>query len=137
MKPPSAGRTALRRAVRKFAYVCNHLLYERTVLVLAVMLCLAMAGVLWHLSRLSGRIAESMALESTSVYSDTVNEARALYTLDVVERLRPRGIQATHDYASASDRIPLPATFAIELSDRIGRKSDMRARLYSDHPFPW
>jgi adenylate cyclase len=65
---------------------------------------------------------------------DVVN---ALYTSQVVERVQSHGIVVTHDYASKSGAIPLPATFTIESGQRIGERSQtgMLFRLYSDYPF--
>jgi two-component system, sensor histidine kinase and response regulator len=114
------------------------LVRNRIVLVLTLIFCAATAATLWHLSRLSWRLVESSALQAASQYADSLRELRRLYTSDVTDRLRGHGIEVTHDYATKEGAIPLPATFTMELSERISQQSSgMLARLYSDFPFPW
>ena len=56
----------------------------------------------------------------------------------MADRVGAHGIEVTHDYANKEGAIPLPATFSMELSERISKQSTgMPARLYSDFPFPW
>jgi two-component system sensor histidine kinase/response regulator len=114
------------------------LVRNRIVLVLALIFCAATAATLWHLSRLSWRLVESSALQAASQYADSLKELRKLYTSEVTDRLVGHGIEVTHDYATKEGAIPLPATFSMELSERISQQSSgMHARLYSDFPFPW
>jgi signal transduction histidine kinase/ActR/RegA family two-component response regulator len=55
-----------------------------------------------------------------------------------VARLRPLGVEVTHDYASKEGAIPLPATLSLILGESIGEKgSPVQVRLFSDYPFPW
>ena len=97
------------------------------------------AGVLlWHFSQLSSELKEAAAIESAARYSEVLAEFRTLYTSEVVSRLRPHGIEVTHDYQSKEGAIPLPATLSMLLGERIGRKgSSVQVHLYSDYPFPW
>src|SRR5439155_9011694 len=92
---------------------------------------------LWHLSRLSEQLVKSTALESAAQQAEMLDVVNALYTSQVVERVQAHGIVVTHDYASRSGAIPLPATFTIESGQRIGERSQtgMLFRLYSDFPF--
>src|SRR5262245_25863326 len=114
------------------------LLHNHTVLVLTLIFCGLMAGALWHLSRLSMQLIQSSALQAASIYSDSLKELRKLYTTEVANRVEAHGIQVTHDYATRKGAIPLPATFSMELSERISKQSNgMQSRLYSDYPFPW
>ena len=56
----------------------------------------------------------------------------------MADRVAGHGISVTHDYATKEGAIPLPATFSMELSERISKQSTgLQARLYSDFPFPW
>lgn len=65
------------------------------------------AGVLlWHFSRLPSELREAAAIESAARYSEVLAEFRTIYTSEVVSRLRPQGIEVTHDYRSGS--VPLP-----------------------------
>ncbi|HWC05596.1 MAG TPA: ATP-binding protein [Methylomirabilota bacterium] len=115
------------------------LLRRRTVLVLTVMFCAGAAAILWHLSRLTSTLVESAALQGASVHAESLQAVRALYTSEVVERLRARaGVRVTHDYLSQEGAVPLPVTLSIALGRRLGEKgSGMQVRLYSDYPFPW
>ena len=54
----------------------------------------------------------------------------------VLDRVVGHGILS--DYATKEGAIPLPATFSMELSERISKQNTgLQARLYSDFPFPW
>lgn len=114
------------------------LIFERTVLLLAVMFCLGVTATLWHLSHLSANLAEFGALQGTSLYSESLTELRTFYGSQVVDRVRPQGVMVTHDYGSHEGAIPIPATFSIEFGKHIGEKNPgMQIRLYSEHPFPF
>ena len=75
---------AVRRAVSRAWRTCVQLLYERTILVLAILFCAGGAGTLWYLSRLSSNLIQSAALEGTGWYSEAMAEFRTLYTSEVV-----------------------------------------------------
>jgi serine/threonine protein kinase len=104
---------------------------------LLVAVSLGSAFGLWHLSQLSEQLVKSTALESAAQQSEMLDVVNALYSSQVVDRVQSHGIVVTHDYASKSGAIPLPATFTIESGQRIGERSKtgMLFRLYSDHPF--
>ncbi|MFN0130668.1 MAG: response regulator [Verrucomicrobiales bacterium] len=111
---------------------------EPTVLILACLLVLGIATQMWYLSRLQTRLVSAMATQGTAMQSQMLEELRTYYTAEVVERVRPAGIDVTHDYKAKPGAIPLPATLTIELCGRIGMLgSGLSARLYSDYPFPW
>jgi len=116
----------------------THVLYDRTIVLLAVMFCAGVATTLWHLSRLSSNLVKSGALQGTSLYAESLTELRTFYGSQVVERVRAHGIEVTHDYATKEGAIPIPATFSIEFGKHISKKgSGMQIRLYSDYPFPF
>jgi serine/threonine protein kinase len=104
-------------------------------LLLAVSLSSAFG--LWELSRLSERLVRSSALESAAQQSEILQEVNNLYSADVVERAKVKGVEATHDYADRKGTIPLPATFTIDLGRHISSRSELgvQVRLYSDYPF--
>ncbi|MEK7486829.1 MAG: DUF3365 domain-containing protein, partial [Planctomycetota bacterium] len=55
----------------------------------------------------------------------------------IVSRVKNHGIVVSHDYKKDNE-VPFPATFSIELSQKISEGKDgLKARLYSDYPFPW
>jgi eukaryotic-like serine/threonine-protein kinase len=92
---------------------------------------------LWHLSLLSEHLVRSTALEGAAQESEMLDVIIAYYTSQVVDRVQPRGIVVTHDYAARSGAIPLPVTYTIETGQRFGARSrtGMLFRLYSDYPF--
>ena len=115
------------------------LLYKRTILVLTILFCIAIFSALWNMSRLSSNLIESQALQNATLYAQSLKESRTLYTSEVVSRARKvGGIIATHDYVMKEGAIPLPATFLIELGERIRENNPgISVRLYSNYPFPW
>jgi serine/threonine protein kinase len=104
---------------------------------LLVAVSLGSAVGLWHLSRLSEQLVRSTALESAAQQSEMLDVVNALYSSQVVDRVQSHGIVVTHDYASRTGAIPLPATFTIESGQKIGERSKtgILFRLYSDYPF--
>lgn len=93
---------------------------------------------LWHLSVLSGYLVRSAALESAAQESEMLDVVNSFYSSQVVDRVQVHKIvMVTHDYTAQKGAIPLPATFTIELGQRIGERSQtgMLFRLYSDTPF--
>ncbi len=90
-----------------------------------------------ELSRLSEHLVRSSALESAAQQSEILDEVNNVYSADVVERAKLKGVEATHDYATRKGAIPLPATFTIELGRHVSARSEsgVQVRLYSDYPF--
>lgn len=128
---------ALWRGLSKVRDVTQLLLYRRTIGVLTLMFVVGIAGVAWVVYRLQARLVESVALSDAALYSDALQAFRTLYTSEVVERVRPYGVEVTHDYLSTDGAIPLPATLAILLGNRMAHADTGTVRLYSDYPFPW
>ena len=125
----------MRQAVLKAS---AYLLRNHIVTLLLILFCAATAIALWQLSRLSLQLIQSSALQAASQQSESLRELRKLYTSEVADRVAGHGISVTHDYATKEGAIPLPATFSMELSERISKQSTgLQARLYSDFPFPW
>jgi serine/threonine protein kinase len=104
---------------------------------LLVTVSLGSAFGLWHLSQLSEQLVQSTALESAAQQSEMLDVVNALYSSQVVDRVQSHGIVVTHDYATRTGAIPLPATFTIESGQKIGERSKtgLLFRLYSDYPF--
>ncbi|NEQ36518.1 MAG: DUF3365 domain-containing protein [Okeania sp. SIO3I5] len=115
-----------------------HQLYKRTALVLSLMFCIGITASLWNTYRLSSDLIKSQALQSASHYAESIKEARTLYSSEVVPNaMKVEGISMTHDYRTTEGAIPIPATFLIELGERIRLKNpEMSVRLYSNYPFP-
>src|SRR5713226_8861579 len=128
----------MRRLWAKTRDAAVYLIYERTIALLTVTFCGGVMVTLWHMSYLSSALVESGALQGTALYSATLTELRTFYNSQVVERVRPHGVEVTHDYALKDGAIPIPATFSIEFGKHIGEKiRGMEIRLYSDLPFPF
>jgi serine/threonine protein kinase len=104
-------------------------------LLLAVSLSSAI-GIL-GLSRLSEQLVRSSALEGAAQESEILDAVNKLYSDDVVERAKVKGVPATHDYVTREGAIPLPATLTIQLGRRLSERNEsgVQVRLYSDHPF--
>ncbi|HEY9605587.1 MAG TPA: adenylate/guanylate cyclase domain-containing protein [Allocoleopsis sp.] len=114
------------------------LLYKQTILVLTLLFCSGIAAALWNMSRLSIDVVRAQALQNAVLYAQAIQEARTLYSSDAVDRVKSgHGIILTDDYRDKEGAIPVPATFLIELGNRISKENPgMSVRLYSDFPFP-
>ncbi len=90
----------------------------------------------WHLSRLSGELIRSSAVESAAQYSEMLEVVNELYSSEVVNRVGHHGVEATADYAQHAGQIPLPATMLNVLLGRISKsETGMKGRHYSEYPF--
>src|SRR5215470_7810820 len=127
----------VRQAVAHTGARCVRLLYERTIAVLLLLFCLGMGCMLWYVSRLQSNLIAAIALQDASLYAQALTEFRTLYTSEVVETIRPRGIEVTHDYMTHAGAIPLPVTLTILLGKRISaHEAGAQIRVYSPYPFP-
>jgi serine/threonine protein kinase len=91
---------------------------------------------LWHLSGLSQSLVESSALESAAQQAETLDHLNAYYG-DIVKHLEDAGVPAGHHWKAHEGTVPFPATFTIELGNKISEnsRSGVEVRLYSDYPF--
>ncbi|NET60586.1 MAG: adenylate/guanylate cyclase domain-containing protein [Symploca sp. SIO2E6] len=114
-----------------------HLLFKRTIFVLAMLFCIGVGIAVVNMSRVSSNLINSQAIQNAAFYSQAIREARTLYSSDVINRIEPfHQIPITSDYQTQEGAIPLPATYLIELSKRINAQNQgMLVRLYSDYPF--
>jgi PAS domain S-box-containing protein len=138
MKParPFLGGDTVRQTVAHTVARCVRLLHERTILVLLLLFCLGMGCMLWHVSRLQSNLIASIAIQDASLYAQALAEFRTLYTSEVVETVRARGIEVTHDYMTHAGAIPLPVTLTMLLGKRISaHEAGAQVRLYSPYPF--
>ncbi len=127
------------QVLARVAGMLSQLLYKQTILILTLLFCVGVTVALGNMSRLSSRLIESHAVQNAELYTQALQAARTLYSSQAVERLKgTRDIPITHDYASQEGAIPLPATYLIELGQRLSAENEgMSVRLYSDYPFPW
>ncbi|MGF1492111.1 MAG: adenylate/guanylate cyclase domain-containing protein [Microcoleaceae cyanobacterium] len=115
------------------------LLYRRTVLVLTLLFCIGIGIAMENMERHTSKTIKAYALQTAANYATAMQEARTLYSAEaIVPAMATGDIRAAHDYTMEPDTIPLPATFLIELGERIhDRDTGISVRLYSDFPFPW
>ncbi len=98
---------------------------------------LGLLGMTAYVLHLEAKLVRSMAVRDALLYSKSLEEFRTLYTAEVVERVRGRGVQVSHDYREHPGAIPLPATLSMLLGKRIFPPHAGSVRLFSDYPFPW
>ncbi|HKB35232.1 MAG TPA: protein kinase [Gemmataceae bacterium] len=109
---------------------------------LAVCLFLAVlfgsSAAMLYLSRLSDQFVRQTALESARAEAAMLDENWRFYS-ERVEGLNPRktNVRFSEHYAEDDSAMPLPATYAIDIADRISRNDpDVQARIFSRHPWP-
>ena len=113
-------------------------LRQRGIYLLLFLFLAGAVGVFWNLQRQSEALYQTMALQGTALQAQMLEDFRRIYAERVVARTVQLGIPATHDYATGTTAIPLPATLSMELGAEINRSTPGAfARLYSDYPFPW
>jgi len=111
--------------------------YPLAVTVLVSVLIGSGAG-LWYLSSLTEFFVRQTALESARLETKMLDEVWRYYS-DEISDLDPKttNIAITENYRHVHPSLPLPATFAIDLGERISRRSPgMEVRVYSRYPWP-
>ncbi len=128
----------MRQLIDQILAAFTRLLYKQTILILLLLFCAGVAGALWNMSRLSMNLIESQARRDAALYAQAINQARNLYSSQAVNRLAGvHRVTVTDNYATKPGAIPVPATYLIELGQRLSEQNPgMSVRLYSDYPFP-
>ena len=113
--------------------------YSRNiVLFLTIFYGIIVAIAIFNMAFLSNQLMEFQAKRTAQDYVHLIKEARTLYSADVVNRMSEKEIvSVTHNFELDSNSIPLPATFLLNLSQRIQKNKEVSFRLFSDYPFPW
>ena len=113
-------------------------LYNRVIVILVSLLCLGLCVGSIGSYYLSINLVDSQALQYARVAVKTLNEARKLYSNNVVGRLESiNGVTVGAQYHEIQGGIPNPATYTIELAENLSDESSgVLFRLYSDYPFP-
>jgi hypothetical protein len=104
---------------------------------LAAILIGSIAG-LWYLSTLAEFFVRQTALESARMETSMLDEVWRFYS-DEISDIDPQisNITITENYRHVHPSLPLPATFAIDLGERISRRSPgMEVRVFSRYPWP-
>lgn len=113
-------------------------LLTQPLLVVGLLYALALGWLLWRQHQEQVNLVEATVGREAARYADALAELRTMYTSEVVEAVRSHGIEVTHDYKEKVKAIPLPATFSMELGNRItARGSGGKTLLYSAYPFAW
>jgi eukaryotic-like serine/threonine-protein kinase len=111
--------------------------YPLAVSVLAAVLLGSIAG-LAYLSSLSEYFVRQTALTSAELEAKMLDEAWRFYS-EEIEDIDPKtsNIRITENYRTEHPSLPLPASFAIDLAERISRRNPgMEFRVYSRYPWP-
>ncbi|MEG3845242.1 DUF3365 domain-containing protein, partial [Microcoleus sp. herbarium14] len=129
----------MRQLISRSRAAISQLIYKRIILAVTILFCVGVGIVMANMSQLSSTLIESQALQNATLYAQSIREARALYSADVINPLNnAKLISFTHDYNPTKLTVPVPATFLIELGKNITAKNpEISVRLYSNHPFPW
>ena len=91
-----------------------------------------------YLSRLSDRFVRQTALESARAEAAMLDENWRFYSerVDALNHNKAK-VRFAEDYAKDDAAMPLPATYAIDIADRISRNDpNMQARIFSHYPWP-
>ncbi len=113
-------------------------LYQRIALILVLLLCIGTGVALSGTFELSADLVDAQALQHARVSVHTVKEAWFLYSQAVVDRLgNLENVTASPEYHQITGGIPVPATYTIELGERVSQaESGLSFRLFSNYPFP-
>lgn len=73
---------------------------------------------LWDLWHLNNKLTKSVTIQEIAIYHDMLKSFRSMYASEVVERVRPLGIEASSDYKGNRFGIPLPESMTVRLDLR-------------------
>ncbi|MBP0008701.1 MULTISPECIES: adenylate/guanylate cyclase domain-containing protein [unclassified Roseofilum] len=123
--------------LHKLIQESNSFFYKHTIVCLILLFCLSIGIGLANTYEMSSNLIEDQAISTAISYSNLIQEARNLYSSEVVDRAQDvDGISVSHDYLNITGAIPLPATFLMKLGWKIGEQNTgMMVKLYSDYPF--
>lgn len=111
--------------------------YPLAVSVLLAVIFGSLVG-LWYLSSLSEFFVRQTAIESARLENKMLDEVWRFYSEEIEDiNTKTTGVQITQDYREIHPALPLPATFSIDLGERISRRNPgMQVRVYSRYPWP-
>ena len=121
-----------------YSFTLLQILHRYPLLALSSLFILGMSTILFNLYSLANQISETIATQDAKVYAESLEKFRAFYSAEIVARLKPLGVQISHDYKNLKGTIPFPATLSIDLSKELSQGGEgLQVRLFSDYPFPW
>lgn len=112
---------------------------QRYPLAVAVLLAVLVGSVggLVYLSSLSEYFVQQTALASAELETKMLDEAWRFYSEEIEDVSKANSVPITENYKQVHPALPLPASFAIDLAERISRRSPgMEFRVYSRYPWP-
>jgi hypothetical protein len=90
-----------------------------------------------YFSSLSEYFVQQTALTSAELETKMLDEAWRFYSEEIEDVSKTNSIPITENYKNVHPALPLPASFAIDLAERISRRSPgMEFRVYSRYPWP-
>lgn len=108
------------------------------VFILAFVLILGSAAVLWNTHQKTKELNQRSAVVDAKDFASSVSQFRNFYSKTIVPAARSQGMKISHDYIGKDDSIPLPATFAKDFGQSLSlSNSAYTVKLFSDKPFPW
>jgi|GEM_PF-6862412 len=129
-------RQVFTKAITKASFF--DLIINHSLKVLILVFTLLSLIIFIYLSKLSNEQIRTNALKTAALYTETLTLFRTLYSSEVVNTVKRGGLAVTHDYKEQHNAIPLPATLAMMLGNKLGNdEHSVSSRLYSPYPFPW
>jgi PAS domain S-box-containing protein len=88
--------------------------------------------------KIMGLIVLRQATDTARVQAELVTHFRNFYASELAPRATQSGMRLSHDYKTAQNTLPLPATLTIELGHYLSKVEDgTQVKLYSQQPFAW
>jgi class 3 adenylate cyclase len=111
-------------------------IHRRPILTISVLSVFGLAAILSNMAYLSNSIKKDLALKYADSYLIALNTFHSLYSTEIIERVKGKGVEISSNYKNIPDAIPFPVTFSIELANKIAEtESGVTTRLYSNYPF--
>ena len=113
-----------------------NILHKYPVSSIGLLFAVGMVMIFGNMVYLSNKINQKLGIKYVETYINSLETVQSMYSSEVIARLKPLGINFTHDYRDHDGAIPIPATFSIELAKAMTNpETGIINRLYSDYPF--
>ncbi|MBI4861909.1 MAG: GAF domain-containing protein, partial [Candidatus Riflebacteria bacterium] len=117
----------------RLASWCAWLLQERSFALFVVLFVGGQALMGWRFWGVLSSLIETLALQQAQGHSVAIEEARNVYSSEVVARVLPKGITISHSYGDIPGAIPVPPAFTAVLGKSMARRVDgLGVRLFGD-----
>jgi class 3 adenylate cyclase len=111
-------------------------IHKRPLVTIIILFMFGGAAIFVNMVYLSSSINKELSLKYADSYLVALNTFHSFYSTDVVARAKEAGIVVSDDYKNIPGAIPVPATFSIELAEKITEtENGVSTRLYSNFPF--